>query len=153
MANEEQSLRAAEGYLQLAMPDDAIEELKTLSAARRCDVHALELTLAAEMMRMKWNAASDAARLLCRTRGAKNSYFIHAAYCLHETGDTLAAKELLQSGPKGLLKDALFYYNMGCYSAVLGQRSEARNYLKQAFDLDESLRESAREDEDLKGIL
>lgn len=75
-----------------------------------------------------------------------------AAYCLHETGDTLAAKSFLMSGPKSQIKDALFHYNMACYSMALGDPDEAACYLKEAFVLDESLRETAENDKDLRSI-
>jgi predicted Zn-dependent protease len=148
----ERSLSAAEGYLQLEMPDEAMREIESLPRNVRDGQHAAELELAAEMMRKHWNRGVDLARLLCRLQPSKKAYYLHAAFCLHETGDTLAAKSFLMSGPKSLMKDALFHYNMGCYSAVLGDVEEAQRHLRQAFELDASLRETAKTDKDLAGV-
>lgn len=142
-------MSAAEGYLQLEMPEEAMRELESLPSRARQGVHSLELELATEMMRKHWNRGADLARMLCRLKPTKKSYFLHAAFCLHETGDTLAAKSFLMSGPKSLMKDALFHYNMGCYSAVLDDEVEAKRHLQQAFELDVNLRETAKTDKDL----
>ena len=66
------------------------------------------------------NAAADTARLLCLKVPETPEFFLQAAFCLHETGDTLAARDWLLRGPKALIKDPLFQYNMACYLAVLG---------------------------------
>ena len=148
----EKSLSAAEGYLQLEMPKDAIKEIESLPSKVRQGQHAAELELAAQMMEKHWNRAVDLARALCNIQPNKKAYYLHAAYCLHETGDTLAAKSFLMSGPKTLMKDALFHYNMGCYSAVLGDPEEAQRHLRQAFELDSALRVTAENDSDLAGL-
>jgi hypothetical protein len=150
--NEERCLAAAEGYLQLEMPVEAVLEIEKLPVSVRQGVHSSELELAAEMMQKHWNRGAELARFLCGLKPSKRAYFLHAAYCLHETGDTLAAKSFLMSGPKSLMKDALFHYNMACYSAVLGDEEEASRYLIPALELDPALRKTALSDEDLKGI-
>lgn len=150
--NAERCLSAAEGYLQLEMPSDAMEEIAKLPKHVRSGIHASELELAAEMMRKNWNRGAELASHLCDKKPTKKSYFLHAAYCLHETGDTLAAKSFLMSGPKSLLKDGLFHYNMGCYSAVLGNNKEAKQYVLAAFEIDPTLRDTAQSDPDLAGI-
>lgn len=145
-------LNSAIGYLQLEMPHDAMDELKALPAGEYETARVQELVLAAQMMDKDWNVAAATAQGLCKSHPRKKAYFIHAAYCLHEIGDTTAARELLIRGPKTLMKDALFHYNMGCYSAVLGDPASAKSYLQKAFELDESLRELAQTDKDLVGI-
>lgn len=145
-------MNAAEGYLQLEMPDDAMAELEKLPAAVRLGLHAAELELAAEMMRKQWNSGAIIAKVLCQRKPTKKSYFLHAAYCLHETGDTLAAKNVLMRGPKSLMKDGLFHYNMGCYAAALGDLEEAKRYVLASFELDPELRKTAEDDEDLAEV-
>lgn len=148
----ERCLNAAEGYLQLGMPEEAAVEIGMLPRKVRGELRSAELELAAEMMLKHWNRGAELARLLCHLKPSKKAYFLHAAYCIHETGDTLAAKSFLMSGPKSLMKDALFHYNMACYSAVLGAPDEAERYLIDAFSLDPELRKTAKSDPDLKGL-
>lgn len=114
--------------------------------------HALELRLLAEMESRRWNAAADTGRLLCIKEPKEARFFIHAAYCLHETGDTLAARDWLLKGPATLIEDPLFHYNIACYLAVLGDRKRAESHLERAFEMDSSLRQTAQEDTDLAAL-
>jgi hypothetical protein len=146
------TLRAASGWLDLGLPDEALVELQGLPADVQRLRLPLELKLAAQMEQQEWNAASETARLLCLKAEDEPEFFLRAAYCLHETGDTLAACNQLLRGPKTLFEMAIFHYNLACYLWTLGEGARARSHLKQAIEMDESFLESAREDRDLAGI-
>ncbi len=145
-------LRTALGWLELGLPEDALRELEALEPRDRMRKQALELKLVAQMKAERWNAGADTGRLLCLREPKEARFFIHAAYCLHETGDTEAARNWLMTGPSSLIKDPLFHYNIACYHAVLGERNQAKSHLQRAFSMDESLRGRAREDEDLAAL-
>jgi len=146
------TLLAASGWLDLGLPDGALEELSRLPAPDQNLPEALELKLQAQMDSKAWNAAADLARVLCVRQPANARYFLHAAYCLHETGDTFAARNQLLSGPKTLLEIPLFHYNLACYHWTLGEQERARTHLSRAIAMDESYREAAMTDRDLAGI-
>ena len=146
------SLRAAAGWLELGLSDEALFELQTLPPEVQRLRAALELTLAAQMDREMWNPASETARLLCLKAEDEPEFFLRAAFCLHETGDTLAACNQLLRGPKTLFEMAIFHYNLACYLWTLGEANRARSHLKQAIAMDETYLESAREDRDLAGM-
>ena len=112
----------------------------------------LELKLAAQMQNECWNGASDTARLLCLVAKDEPVFFLRAAFCLHETGDTLAACNWLLKGPKSLFEMAIFHYNLACYLWTLGEAKRARSHLKQAISMDRTFIEAAKEDRDLIGI-
>ena len=61
-------------------------------------------------------------------------------------------KSLLLKGPIALLKEPIYYYNMGCYDALLGNVEEARCNLQTSFKMDASFRELAKKDPDLKTV-
>lgn len=146
------TLRAATGWLELGLADEALYELQSLPAGVQTQRAALELKLMAQMDRESWNAASETARLLCLKAENEPEFFLRAAYCLHETGDTLAACNQLLRGPKSLAEMAVFHYNLACYLWTLGEAERARSHLKQAIEMDEAYLETAREDRDLLGI-
>jgi hypothetical protein len=146
------TLRAAAGWLELGLADEALYELHSLPLDVQRLRAPLELKLAAQMERQQWNAASETARLLCLKAEDEPMFFLRAAFCLHETGDTLAACNQLLRGPKTLFEMAVFHYNLACYLWTLGDGPRARSHLKQAIAMDESFLESAREDRDLVGI-
>jgi hypothetical protein len=135
------TLQAATGWLELGIADEALLELESLPMDIRAQRAALELKLAAQMVNQSWNSAAD-----------EPEFFVRAAFCLHETGDTLAACNWLLRGPKTLFVMAIFHYNLACYLWTLGQTARARSHLQQAITLDESFRETARSDRDLVGI-
>lgn len=143
---------AAAGWLELGLPEGALEELGRLPASDQNLPEALELKLQAQMDSKAWNAAADLARVLCVRQPANARYFLHAAYCLHETGDTFAARNQLLSGPKALLDMPLFHYNLACYHWTLGEQDRARTHLSRAIAMDASYREAALTDRDLAGI-
>ena len=146
------TLQAAAGWLELGLADEALYELETLPTDARTRRDALEVKLAAQMVSQKWNPASDTARILCLKAANEPEFFLRAAFCLHETGDTLAACNWLLRGPKTLFEMAIFHYNLACYLWTLGEAKRARSHLKQAIHMDESFIEAARKDRDLAGI-
>lgn len=146
------TLQAATGWLELGIADEALVELESLPTDARTQRAALELKLAAQMINQSWNSAADTARLLCLKAADEPVFFLRAAFCLHETGDTLAACNWLLRGPKTLFEMAVFHYNLACYLWTLGEATRARSHLRQAITMDESFLEAAREDRDLAGI-
>lgn len=145
-------LEVAEGYLQLEMAEDALVELRNMPAVEQNSERYKELLLATQMMLKHWKSAAATAQELCMINGKNKSYFIHAAYCLHEAGETLPALRILLSGPKSLFEDSLFHYNLACYQAVLGNLNEARSCLEIAFKYDPELEKTAPDDDDLKSL-
>lgn len=146
------TLRAAAGWLELGLADEALFELQSLPFEHQTGRDALEVKLTAQMDCQSWNGASETARLLCLKAADEPEFFLRAAYCLHETGDTLAACNQLLRGPKTLFEMAIFHYNLACYLWTLGEANRARSHLKQAIEMDHSFLEAARDDRDLAGI-
>ena len=149
---EARILQSAEGYLELGMIEEGLAELTSLpgSAQERADV--LELKIHAFLHARNWREALEVSGVLCRVAAGNAQGFIHAAFCLHELGRTVEAKAVLLSGPTALLQDATYYYNLGCYDAVLGNVEEAQAYLRASFKLDKKFRDLARHDPDLASV-
>jgi Flp pilus assembly protein TadD len=142
-------INSATGWLELGLPCETLYELRSLPLSLQLRPEALHLRLRAEMGVQRWNHAADTARLLCLKVPESPEFFLQAAFCLHETGDTVAARDWLLRGPKELMSNPIFHYNLACYLAVLGELRRARSHLRRAFLLDGSLREAARKDADL----
>lgn len=141
-----------EGYLELDLPDLAEEEIRALPDSLSHHAVVLDARLAVLMHRKSWPAAVEAGLTGCAAAPGRSSFFIHTAFCLHELGRTEEAHLLLLSGPAALRREPLFYYNMGCYLAVLGHRQEAGEHLREAFRMDDSLRRFAKSDRDLQAL-
>ncbi len=140
------------GYLELGMAGEALSELNAMTSVKKKTERHSELLLATQMMLKDWSNATFTAERLCNMNEKECGYFIHAAFCLHEIGDTEGAMNRLLSGPRGLLKEPLYHYNLACYYAMLGQVIPAESALVKAFELDSKLRKVAEKDDDLIGI-
>ncbi|MEN3942839.1 hypothetical protein WJU23_16185 [Prosthecobacter sp. SYSU 5D2] len=149
MNESERRILAAQGYVELGLHEEARAELAhlPLHAADRVDV--IELTVLCHMGDQRWAEALVLTQKLCELEPEEPGGFIHAAYCLHELGHTTEALDLLARGPVTLRTKPVYYYNLGCYLACLGQDEKALNLLKQSFEMDGSLRSHARKDPDL----
>jgi tetratricopeptide (TPR) repeat protein len=148
----EKILLAAQGYLELGMAEDTLAELAALPASALARLDALHLRLGAHMHLRHWETALEISRRLCESHPEETSGFIHAAFCLHELHRTSEAKRVLLSGPASLLREATYYYNLGCYDAALGNVEEAQAHLRASFKLDRKFRQVAKTDPDLKAV-
>ena len=145
----ERSLTAAQGYIELDMPEDALAELDSLPGGERECEQAMQLRLFILMRSQRWDEALAACARLREIYPEHIAGYIHGAFCLHERGKTAEARDLLLSGPAALEEEATYFYNLACYSAVLGDTETAMDYVKTSFVMDDKFREIARLDPDL----
>jgi predicted Zn-dependent protease len=145
-------LVAAQGYSELDLPELALAELGLIPAEFRHDPIFVETRLSVLMQAKRYKDALPAARELCQVCPERTAGFIHLAFCLHELGNTGAARDLLLTGPAALKAEATYYYNLACYEAVLGNLGEARAHLDVSFAMDRKLRDYAHTDPDLAGL-
>lgn len=145
-------LVAAQGYSELGLPELALMELAGIPKQHQREALVLETRLAVLMQARRYRDALACGRALCETAPEKTFAFIHLAFCLHELGNTSAARELLLSGPPALKAEATYHYNLACYETVLGNFEEARAHLDVSFAMDKKLREHASTDPDLSGL-
>ncbi len=144
--------RAACGYAELGMTRDSLAELNAIEAPEQNRPEVLQLRLHHLMRDKKWSRALVVSRRLCRVAPDCSAGYLHAGFCLHELGKTAKAKELLLKGPVALLREPIYYYNMGCYDALLGNVHDAEMNLRISFKMDASFRELARKDPDLQSL-
>ena len=149
---QQRILTAAQGYLDLGMPNEALRELKALPEELAGEPEVLELRVVVLIRAGRWKTASTVARKLCRKRPQHPAGFIHLAYCLHELGETETARQTLLKGPKALEKEGTYFYNLACYDAVLGDLDAARKHLARSIRIDKRFRDFARNDSDLAAL-
>ena len=148
----EQQIRAAEGYFELGMQTEALAELDRLPPENQERAEAFRMRISIWLKMEDWARALKLSSRMCDLYPGESFGFIHKAFCLHELGATAEAKQTLLEGPASLLEEPIYYYNLGCYDAVLGNLESAQAYLRASFRLDKSLRELAKSDPDLAGI-
>jgi predicted Zn-dependent protease len=149
---EKRALVSAQGYHELGLWREAWRELDALPEAtqRRPDV--LELRVMVLINEQKWREALTVSRQLAEVAPQEEGGWVHAAFCLHYLGRTQEAMQALLAAPASLREKAIFYYNLACYSCVLGQLDAAREALLRSFALDKRYRDFARGDRDLEPL-
>lgn len=145
-------LVAAQGYSELGLPDLAIGELDLLPEEIQRSPVGVESRLSVLMQAKRWKSALGLGRELCRLVPDKSVGFIHAAFCLHELGQSQAALDLLVNGPPSLRSEPTYHYNLACYEAALGNLDQARAHLQVSFAMDKKLKDYARTDPDLQAL-
>lgn len=143
---------AAAGYAELDMTRESVAELNAIADVFQDRPEVLQLRLHNLMRKRKWAQALRVSHKLCRVAPDCSTGYLHAGFCLHELGKTAQAKKLLLRGPAALLNEPIYYYNMGCYDALLGNVRDAQVHLQTSFEMDASFRELAKKDPDLTSL-
>ena len=134
------------------MSSESVAELNAIEDEFQHRPEVLQLRLHHLMRKKQWTRALTVSRKLCRVAPEASAGFLHAGFCLHQIGRTAEAKKLLLKGPTALLKEPIYYYNMGCYEVLLGNLRDAKVHLRISFEMDASFRELAKKDPDLKPL-
>jgi len=145
-------LSAACGYAELGMARESLAELDAIPIRFQDRPEVLQLRLHHLMRQKKWSLALRISKKLCRVAPDAGAGFLHAGFCLHQLGKTAEAKMTLAAGPVALLKEPIYYYNMGCYEALLGNVRDAHENLQISFKMDSTFRALAKKDPDLKAL-
>lgn len=145
-------LRAAEGFCQLGMWQDAWDELEEIAPEHRAMLPVvlmrLEILIA---LRHFESAAVLAESLIAKGVREKQAYLL-GAYAVRRCRSLEEAEQLLLGGEEVLKDDALWHYNLTCYASVAGRIDEAKERLRRCFVLDPSCRSTALTDADLEPV-
>lgn len=150
--DHQRTLLAAQGYCELGMSAEALAEIESVPEELRDHPAVLELRLVILMQAKRWKTALAAGRELTKIEPDKNIGYIHSAFCLHELGNTEAARQMLLAGPETLHAEPVFHYNLACYECMLGHLDLARVHLDKSFELDKKFRDYAMTDPDLEKL-
>ena len=140
------------GYILLGMYDDAHEELESLPEELKTHPLVLEarFTLLVELER--WEEAAFLGESICKLCPTKLDFHFKTAHCLHQLKRTQDAKDTLLAAPHTIRETAIYWYTLACYETQLGHQDEARDLLKQCFQIDPKFRGVALEEVDLEPL-
>jgi len=148
----ERRISAAQGYTELGMLDDAIAELDAIEPRLQGGSAVIEMRLLILMRAKRWKEALPLGYQLCQLHPDATAGFVHAAFCLHEMGRTVEARETLLSGPPAMQREPTYFYNLACYDVALGNTEEALRNVERSFQMDNRYRDFAMVDPDLAAI-
>jgi tetratricopeptide (TPR) repeat protein len=143
--------RAAQGWLELGNHLEANEELEKIEAAARAHPDVLELRWEVYAKARQWVACFDIGQALFRLAPGRVSSWVKLGFALHELKRTAEARDFLLPATDKFPDDPTIRYNLACYACQLGQLTEARDWLAQAFKLGDAtkMKLEALDDPDL----
>ena len=145
-------LRAAVGYLELGMTNDAWDELESIDAKHRSLAEVLKIRLKICRAMQKWELMAEISQFLAQHEPHDSGHFLNLSYAKRRCESVESAEAILTQAEAKFPEDALIKYNLGCYRAVTGRVAEARLVLAEAFQKEPALRITALDDPDLEGI-
>ena len=146
----EHRLQIVQGYYELGMMEDAWNELEEIERDFARTSHVVRMRTLLLLRVEKWEEALELSKELRDMEPEGTAGYIHGAFCLHEMKRTDEALQMLHNAPEAIKKEAIYFYNLGCYQAAIGQVEDARKCLSKSFDLDKALVAVASKDPDLE---
>lgn len=132
--------REAEGYLELGMHTQALQSLQRRGKLAHSNDHACYLMGECLREMARFGEALYPLRRSVELNPKRTESWLALGWCCKRTGRLDEATRALEQALRSKPDDALVHYNLACYYSLAGRRLDALRRLKQAFDLDASLR-------------
>jgi tetratricopeptide (TPR) repeat protein len=141
-------LKEAEGYLELEMFDHALRALDLITDTGRIAsaIHALR----GEVLRQKedYAAAAAAFEQALHDRPDDVPLLMGVAWCYKRTDRLPKAIEAMERAYQAAPKEAVVLYNLACYWALAGNKTQALSWLGRALRMDQKLRQQIADEHD-----
>lgn len=144
--------RAALGYIELGMPEEAERELAEMSPGGRMNEEAIILRLHLAQHWHDWQQASALSEMLVQRHPGNVEWRILLAYSVRRSESLGAARQILVNALENHSREAILHFNLSCYACVAGDLSQARHFLREAIRLDKKYARVAKTDEDLSPL-
>ena len=147
-------LEAAQGWLELGLPDEASKELENITPELREHPVVLRLRWGILVAAKNWEAGLEVANSLIRLVPDDPIGWIGRSYALHEMKRTTEARENLLQVVDKFSVNSTMRYNLACYECQLGHLEQARGWLDKALKLGDAkaMKQAALEDRDLEPL-
>ena len=147
-----QVLQHAEGYLELGMAVQALTALDALDEDAGQDGSSLYLRGEALRALERYDEAIVALREAAEVLPENIHLWMALGWCYKRTGHLEQAIEALEMALAVEPAEAILYYNLACYSSLARHKSEALDYLSQAFELDGAYRDLVHQEPDFDSL-
>lgn len=156
---DEQILQQAEGYLELDMPQHALDALdriadRSLSEAGESSLASHAWYLRGEALRSMQRYEEALGPLEKAARLTPKDSHVHLArgWCYKRTGQLQRAIDSLEHALQNDPADALVVFNLSCYWSLAGQKGLALSFLARALEIDSSYRDLIEDESDFDPI-
>ncbi|MHC4180160.1 MAG: TPR end-of-group domain-containing protein [Planctomycetota bacterium] len=144
--------RAAEGYLELGMPQHALDTLARLGDPSGFDGHALYLWGEALRGMERYHEALVPLMQAAQLAPQDIHVWFALAWCYKRTGRIDLAISSLERVLAVEPSEALVHYNLACYWSLAGNKDRALEFLSQALEIDPDYRRLIDDEPDFDPI-
>jgi len=152
MIDIQSHLRAAIGFIELGMLEDAISELESLPPEDRDRSSVLALRVEIYRTAGSWSLMEVAARELWKRHPDEPVYWTNLAWAVRRLDSLVAARDILLEAVERFPSDAMTHFNLGCYACQLGDIEQAKTRVGKAIELDAKFNLLALDDHDLEPL-
>jgi len=152
MSEIQRHLRAAIGFIELGMLEDAVSELESLPPEDRDRSSVLALRVEIYRTAGSWELMEVAARELWKRHSDEPVYWTNLAWAVRRLDSLVAARDILLEAVERFPSDAMTHFNLGCYACQLGDIDQAKTRVGRAIELDAKFKLLALDDADLEPL-
>ncbi len=146
------ALSYANGYRELGMFADALEELSKLPEKLAQQTETNQMRLAILIDAQDWPAAECPAKNVVLMAPDDPGSHINLAFVTRRSNSIKEARDILLRAAERFANTALIHYNIACYDCVEKNYEKSKERLVKAISLDPSFLNTAKEDEDLQEL-
>jgi tetratricopeptide (TPR) repeat protein len=150
MSDIQRHLRAAIGFIELGMLEDAVFELESLPPEDRGRSSVLALRVEIYRTAGNWSLMEVVARELWKRHPDEPIYWTNLAWAVRRLDTLVAARDILLEAVERFPGDAMSHFNLACYSCQLGDIEQAKARVGKAIELDAKFKMIALDDADLE---
>lgn len=143
---------AADGYLYLGLPEEALAELEAIDLEFLHDLPVLRARIRVLLHLKRWENARNLAEVGNEVYPDENEFVVQRAFALHQMQKGGEAVQVLLNAPEWIRRTGILHYNLACYEAQLGDLSTARQCIRAAIEINASFKKNARKDPDLQRL-
>ena len=148
----ERSILAADGYLYLGLPREALRELDEIPAGGRNTSGVLRARIRVLLHLKRWKEAEALSSRGTQLYPEENEFMVQRAFALHQQEKGSEAVQVLLNAPEWIRRTGILHYNLACYEAQLGDLRTARQCIRAAIEINASFKKNAKTDPDLQRL-
>ena len=143
---DHQHIRAAHGYIELSLFEEANAELEEIDPFCRHLPEVLVARLAIYHGLKKWELLAVVAKKLAEWNPQEPGFFVELAYATRRADSIYAAHAILTRAADLHPTDGTIQFNLACYESQLGNLDQAKAHLTQATKTDAKFSRMALDD-------
>ncbi|HYR58170.1 MAG TPA: hypothetical protein VEO95_06055 [Chthoniobacteraceae bacterium] len=146
------ALEAADGYLYLGLPDEALGEFGAIPAVERKYASVMLAEIRVLLHMKQWKRAETLSARGGELHPEEDEFTVQRVFALHQLEKGEEAFRVLLSAPEWIRRTGILHYNLACYEARLGDINTARRCIDAAIEINSAIKKNARSDPDLAAL-